>query len=144
MPTTFFDQNGNYYETVTSIPTPQGHTTAPKKPSADHQWNGSEWVYVAPGAPVPAEITFAQLLIGLVAEGWITEAEGDAWLTGTLPAAALGVIGALPEAARFAAKARALRPSVVVRADPLVAALAAAEGISSEQLDQFFITYSQV
>lgn len=101
--------------------------------------------YVAPvEVAVPESITFAQLLIGLVAEGWITEAEGDAWLAGTLPAAALAVIATLPEAQRFGARTRALRPSVVVRSDPLVIALAASEGITSEQLDQFFITYSQV
>lgn len=94
--------------------------------------------------PVPASITFAQLLIGLVAEGWITEAEGEGWLTGTLPAAVVAVINTLPADQRFAAKARALRPSEVLRADPLVAAMAAAAGKTEAQLDDFFRTYSEV
>ena len=88
-------------------------------------------------------LSFAQLLIGLVAEGWITEAEGDAWLAGVLPAAVLALIATLPAGARFAARARAARPSVVLRTDPLVAGLAAATGKTAAQLDTFFLTYAQ-
>jgi hypothetical protein len=94
--------------------------------------------------PVPASITFRQLLIGLVAEGWITEAEGDAWLIGTIPAAASALVASLPEGQRFAARASIIRPSVILRADPLVAALAAAESKTSAELDQFFIEYAQI
>ena len=46
--------------------------------------------------------------------------------------------------ARFAAKARAARPSVVLRADPLVNALAQARGLTAAQLDAFFATYAQI
>lgn len=104
---------------------------------------------IQPYVPVPEviiipDLSFPQLLIGLVAEGWITEADGEAWLAGTLPAAVLGVISSLPTEMQFPAKARALRPSVVIRADPLVAALAFYEGKTPEELDEFFLTYSQV
>lgn len=95
-------------------------------------------------APVPASITFAQLLIGLVTEQWITQSDGEGWLTGTLPAAVTAVINTLPEGQRFAAKARALRPSEVLRADPLVAAMGAAAGKTEAQIDTFFRTYAQV
>ena len=90
------------------------------------------------------QLSFAQMLIGLVAEQWITEAEGEAWLTGTLPAAVLALIATLPANQRFAAKARAVQPSVVLRNDPLVAALGAAQGKTAEELDTFFRTYAQV
>jgi hypothetical protein len=102
------------------------------------------------GTPVrrePHEIvrmTFAQLLIGLVAEAWITEAEGEAWLTGTLPAPVLALIDTLPQGARFPAKVRAFSPSEVIRHDPLVEMLGAAQGKTPEELDTFFATYSQV
>jgi hypothetical protein len=96
-----------------------------------------------PPEPVP-DLTFAQLMIGLVSEGWITTAEGEAWLTGTLPAPVLTLIGTLPAGQQFAAKARALRPTVVERADPLVSALGAAQGKSPEQLDTFFQTYAAI
>lgn len=89
-------------------------------------------------------LTFAQLLIGLVTEGWITEAEGEAWLTGTLPAPVLSLIATLPAGQQFAAKARAIAPSVVLRNDALVVALGAAQGKTPEQIDAFFTTYAQV
>ena len=94
--------------------------------------------------PVPNSITFAQLLIGLVTEQWITEAEGEAWLAGTLPTAVLTVINSLPQEQRFAAKARALRPSEVFRSDPLVTAMATAAGHTEEEIDTFFQTYAGV
>ena len=90
--------------------------------------------------PQTRQITFAQLLIGLVEEQWITEAEGDAWLTGTLPAPVLNLIGQLPAQYRFRAKARAIRPSIVLLNDPLVQQLAAAQNKTAE-LPAFFNTY---
>lgn len=89
-------------------------------------------------------LTFAQLLIGLVAEEWITEAEGEAWLTGTTPTAVNSLIMTLPTEQRFAAKARAVRPSIVLRNDPLVTSLAVLQSKTPEQMDLFFTTYAQV
>ena len=93
--------------------------------------------------PVP-NLSFAQLMIGLVSEGWITTAEGEAWLTGTLPAPVLALIATLPAGQQFPAKARALRPTIVERTDPLVSALGAAQGKTDAQLDTFFRTYALV
>lgn len=90
----------------------------------------------------PQQLTFAQLLIGLVTEEWITEAEGEAWLAGTVPAAVSVLIATLPAGQRFAALARASRPSVVLRSDPLVNALAAAQDKSQADMDAFFTTYA--
>lgn len=99
----------------------------------------------APPAPVIVpSLSFAQLLIGLVSEGWITETEGNGWITGTLPPAVNAVIDTLPAEQRFPARARALRPSVVLRSDPLVPALGAAAGKTSAQIDAFFVTYAGV
>lgn len=97
----------------------------------------------APIIPIP-DLSFSQLLIGLVTEGWITEADGEAWLSGTLPAAVLSVIDSLPVEQRFPAKARALRPSVVIRSDALVNAMGTAAGKTSEDMDIFFNTYAVV
>ena len=101
------------------------------------------------GTPPPPvvyipNLSFPQLLIGLVTEGWISESDGEGWLVGTLPAAVLALIGTLPTNQQFAAKARATRPSEVVRSDPLVNALGIAEGKTPVELDEFFITYSGV
>lgn len=88
------------------------------------------------------KLSFAQLLIGLVTEKWITEAEGDAWADGTLPAAVSGLISTLPSEMQFAARTRAKRPSDIIRTDPLVLALGAAQGKTADDLDAFFQTYA--
>lgn len=114
--------------------------------NANVGWTYENGTFVAPPpppAPVP-DLTFAQLLIGLVSEGWITEAEGEAWLAGTLPAPVLSLIATLPAEQQFAAKARAISPSVVIRTDPLVVALGAAQGKTDAELDAFFTMYARV
>jgi predicted outer membrane lipoprotein len=107
-------------------------------------WDGK--AFAPPPPPEPdrsaMSLSFGQLLIGLVAEGWITEAEGEAWLGGTPPAAALALVDALPAEHRFAARVRITRPSVVLRLDPLVQGLARAEGKTGADLDRFFVTYA--
>lgn len=94
-------------------------------------------------ATIP-KLTFSQLLIGLVAEQWITEDEGEAWLTGTLPAGVTALIATLPAEQQFPAKARASRPTIILRTDPLVIALGASQGKTPEELDTFFAFYSHV
>lgn len=90
------------------------------------------------------KLSFAQLLIGLVTEGWMTEFEGEQWLQGVLPPAVTTLIETLPQNQQFAAKARASRPSEVLRMDSLVVALGAAQNKTPEEIDQFFRTYAGV
>jgi hypothetical protein len=61
-----------------------------------------------------------------------------------LPQAVTDLISALPEQQRFAARARALRPTHIRRLDPLVIALAEAEGRTKEDLDGFFREFVEV
>lgn len=122
----------------------QDWVLAPDYVGIGWRYDGSIFSPLPPPAypPVPASISFAQLLIGLVTEGWISEAEGEAWLVGTLPTPVLALISTLPTEQQFAAKARAIRPSEVMRTDALVVSLGAAQGKTPEELDQFFGTYS--
>jgi hypothetical protein len=92
-----------------------------------------------PPPPVLPYLTFAQLLIALVSLGWITEAEGEAWLAGVLPAAVVALIDTLPQAERFAAKARAIRPSIIDPNDRLVNALCASRNMTEQEKLQFFL-----
>lgn len=146
----FFHPDRGYWQT-TGAPNadilasyPDGTVEVPLKPGANFDWFGGEWVAIAPPpAPIP-DLSFAQLLIGLVSEGWITQAEGEAWLTGTLPAPVLALIATLPAAQQFAAKARALRPSIIGRNEPLVIMLGAAQDKTEAQLDTFFQTYAAI
>lgn len=121
---------------------------APEEVKIGWAYNGENFIALElpnpPSATVPDSISFAQLLIGLVTEQWITETEGETWLAGTLPTAVLTVIDSLPQEQRFAAKARALRPSEVLRSDPLVTAMGTAAGKTSEEIDTFFQTYAGV
>lgn len=95
--------------------------------------------------PLPnRKLSFAQLLIGLVTEGWITESEGDAWLGRVLPPPVVQLIAAMNPSERFAASARSLDPSVVLRDYPLLNSLAVAQNKSSADLDRFFVTYGSV
>lgn len=132
---------------------PDGKKLSP----ATEGWTDGEYVLEAepqPPAPTPAEIlaqeraemqlSFAQLIIGLVTEAWITEADGDGWLTGVLPSTVLTTINLLPAEQRFAARAKAARPSVVLRLDPLVEMMALAQGRSPAEIDTFFRTYASV
>jgi|GEM_PF-6173077 len=74
------------------------------------------------------EVSHPQMIAALIGAGILTEADGIAWITGTLPAAVEAMIAQLPKEQRVIARLRAIRPSSVVPTDPLVAALAAAQG----------------
>lgn len=94
--------------------------------------------------PVPP-LTFPQLLFGLLSENWITEAEANAWLVDrALPVSVETLLATLPVGQQFLARARALQPTQIVRTDPLVASLGAAQGKTPEELDNFFRTYAGV
>lgn len=89
-------------------------------------------------------LSFTQLMVGLVKEKWLSEADAQLWLTGVLPPQVQATISLLPEENRFPAMARASRPSEVLRTDPLVEMMALAQGRTAEELDAFFETYSAV
>jgi hypothetical protein len=89
-------------------------------------------------------MSFAQMLIGLVTEQWITEADGNGWLVGVLPPSVEATINLVPADQRFAARARATRPSEVLRLDPLVQMMALAQNRSPEEVDDFFARYAAV
>jgi len=109
------------------------------------RWTDSGPLDVVEETPiVPESISFAQLIIGLVTEQWISRQEGEAWLQGILPSQVQMLISTLPEDQQFVAIARASRPSVIMRNDPLVDTLAALQQKTPEEIDQFFITYSGV
>lgn len=132
---------------------PNGDTVSPAYAGWD---NGAYALEEAPEAPAPTpedvtqearasmRLSFAQLMIGLVAEGWLTEADALLWLTGVLPSQVQVTISLLPVEHQFPATARASRPSEVVRTDPLVEMMALAQGRTAEELDAFFQTYASV
>jgi hypothetical protein len=91
---------------------------------------------------VPVSMSFPQFIIGLVAEEWITEEEGQMWLAGTLPPRVVSTISLAPAEKRFAATAKAMRSPVVNRLDPLVQMMALVQKRSAVEVDKFFKTYA--
>ena len=156
----FYHPDVGYWQT-TNEPTaetlaayPAGTVEVPLQPGDHYKYDGNSWV-----PPTQAELddfararleaqrsrmrlSFAQLLIGLVAEQWITEADGDGWLTGVLPPSVEATINLIPADQRFAARARAARPSEVMRLDPLVQRMALVQKRSDTEVDDFFRTYA--
>lgn len=131
----------------------------PPRPSEHHVFDYAAEQWIDPRSPeqVAAQedaalqaqregmvLGFAQFLIGLVRLGWITEAEGEAWLDGTLPPVIVQMINQLPPHHRFAVMARAKRPERVMRNDPVVLSLAQITGRTPEQVDDLFRTYSTI
>lgn len=152
----FFHVSRGYWQTTGGVPQdildgyPEGTVEVPIKPSAYHNWNGDAWVHTPPDPDIVAAanraddppLSFAQLLTGLVAMGWITEAEGMEWLKGVaLPAEITSLIAGLPAEVRFGTTARAMRMTQAERNDPLVDALATVRGIPPEDIDAFFLAY---
>lgn len=132
---------------------PNGDRVSP----AEEGWTNGEYSLIAaPPAPDPTpedllaieraemQLSFPQMVIGLVTEGWISEADGEGWLQGILPPTVISTINLLPEADRFAAKAKATRPSYIDRNDRLVGMMALAQGRTDEEIDAFFRTYRTV
>lgn len=86
-----------------------------------------------------------QLLIGLAAMGWVTEAEAvAAATTGATPAAVEAAIAGLAPADQVAARITWAAMSEAQRLDPLVALLATAQGVDDAEVDAFFTTHASI
>jgi hypothetical protein len=98
------------------------------------------------------ELSFAQFLVALEERGWITEEEAGAWLRAeALPVAVQGIIDGLPGVdpktgvnERLRAYARALRPSVIKRSNPLLLMMANARQVPAEEVDDIFRFYRDI
>jgi hypothetical protein len=98
-----------------------------------------------------AQLSFSQFIVGLSEQGWINQTEANNWLSAnSLPAAVEAAIAKLPETApdgsnpRLRARARALRPSVILRTNELLLMMAAMRGATAAQLDDFFRVYATI
>lgn len=146
MATTFFDANGNYYETLTDRETPQGHSIAPQKPSRYHEWDGQQWVDNSPSASeVLAErreaasldrMTFA---LRAAQAGFVTYDDAAQWAAGnSLPTQVQAMIDALPEAQRGPALVKVLGARNVNRNDELMPGIIAAFQTNDAGADALF------
>jgi hypothetical protein len=95
--------------------------------------------YEPPPAPVPDTISDRQFFQQLAIAGVITKAEALAAVkTGDIPAALEKFIAPLPDDQRFNAEMLLSGATLFQRAHPLTDAIAAAQGMTPEQVDDFF------
>lgn len=99
------------------------------------------------GPPTLADllpVSHAQMIAALILSEIITREEGVEWIKGQLPSAVEMMIASLPEEHQVIAELRAIRPTAVVPTDPLVAALAAAQGKDEDDLIDLFTLAAQL
>jgi hypothetical protein len=93
--------------------------------------------------PVPFSISRLQLILGMTQAGLISASEGVAAAAGmAIPAAVEAVFATLPNGQGTTARIRWNAMTDVERANPLVAAVAAAAGKTSAEMDQYFRDWS--
>lgn len=94
----------------------------------------------APAKPVPATIRLLQFLAQAVAVQMITPEEAlAAARTGAVPAAFEAIFATLPPEQAFGARLAWAGMYEVDRASPLLVVVAAAQGMTEADMDQFFI-----
>lgn len=120
-----------------------------------HEAAGSGWRYeggelVPPAsepevAPVPDSVTRRQMLLGLVAMEMITPEEAlAAAQTGAVPAAIDAIFATLSPEDALAARIAWASMSICERDHPLVAAIAAANDLSGQDIDDAFRAWAGV
>lgn len=101
-----------------------------------------------PPTPPPlviTQITRRQLILMLLQLTYITAAEAIAAASsGAIPALISGYLATLSDADRTVATVTWASMSICLRSDPMLAALATGKGLTSAQLDAFFVTASRL
>ncbi|WP_203075687.1 hypothetical protein [Falsiroseomonas ponticola] len=93
----------------------------------------------APPLPVPASISFRQLILGLLGSGFLTADQALAAAeTRARPPQLDAIIATLPEDAALAARITWATMFEARRSDPLFAALITAGHATAEQVDELF------
>lgn len=119
--------------------------------AAEIGWTYADGVFTAPPPPepppppVPASITRRQMLLQLALAGMITGPEAlAAAQTGAVPASVQAVFDQLGPSDKLGAEITWATMSEADRGHPLVAALAATQAMTDEQIDDFFRAAAQL
>ena len=100
---------------------------------------------LAAAARAGMSLTRRQVIIGMVLEGLISQAEGIAMSTAkTPPAAVETMLAAMPEPQQTVARITLADFTVAYRLDPMVALFQTAGGLTDAQMDAFFVGYAAV
>jgi len=150
----FFHPSRGYWQTNSEPPQnvldgyPDGTVEVPLKPGPDHEWDGAQWVYVAPDPDVlrsntrtpRAKFAIAAAKAGLIteteAEEWAAGASVPQWVSDALEAAVTG--GLIPEEERLGVRIAVRTQGTIGRTDRLIPILADSAGLTLEQVDALF------
>ncbi len=142
----FYHQERGYWQTTDAPPAeilaayPEGTVEVPIRPSADHQWQNGEWVYVAP-PPDPVIVPEIVAKLALVrAMRMVTLQGGPAGAGPSAWDAVKAALAGAPEAAQEDWQLATHMP----RADPMLNAMAGALGASGATLDAVFVLADQI
>lgn len=142
------DAAGNYageHVHVKYSPLPERFTEVPPPSGPGYPvWVDGAWELreepATPKPPVPEKVSRYQVITGMALKGWISEEEAEAALAvGDRPAAVDAAIESLPENQRFRVRMKWIGFKDAYRDDTLVNALAIAQGLNDEEVDDFFI-----
>ena len=146
----FYHPERGYWQTIGEPPEqilagyPEGTQEVPLKPSAEHTWDGSQWVHTPPSAEeVLAEwrasdsVSRAQFILNCLDAGILSETDAEEAVNGW-PVGWDTFFEGLPARTRIEAKAEWASVTKVRRNAPLIAQLASHAGISDEQVDALF------
>lgn len=116
----------------------------PTDVSPEQRWTYDGAVFAAPVippyvAPVPPTISDRQFFQQLAVAGIITQDQALASNAAVIPAPLLDIINAMPTAQQFAAKMVVSGATTFERAHPMTIAIGTAYGMTSDDIDAFFI-----
>jgi len=150
----FYHPSRGYWQTNSEPPQrvldgyPEGTVEVPLKPGSDYEWDGSQWVYVAPDIDVirtQTRIPRAKFALAAAKAGLITEAEAEEWAAGSaVPQWVSDAIeaavtdGRIPEDERLEVRIAVRTQDTIGRNDRLIPILADSKGLTPEQVDALF------
>jgi len=150
----FYHPSRGYWQTNSEPPQhvldgyPEGTVEVPLKPGANYEWDGAEWVHVAPAIDdirASPRIARAKFAIAAAKAGLITEAEAEEWAAGAavpqwvsdaLEAAVAA--GHIPQDERLEVRIAVRTQDTIGRMDRLIPILADSKGLTPEQVDALF------
>ena len=129
----FYHPDRGYWQAIEGnledlLPTyPDGTINVPLKPSADHEWQDGEWVYVEPPPPpIPDRVTARQFKLALLQAGLLASVEG--WINSQSQAVQIAYNNS----------------GTFVRGEPMMQAGFTALGFTPEQIDAFFTAAAEI
>lgn len=139
-PDEMIDDTTHYWDGSAFVP-------YPVRPTEWHEWDGVQWVDTMTPAKAgellqarraAASLPRCDAVLAAVSAGMIPAAEAGEAARGQIPPSLAAIFSALPTEMQLEAEVRWSGSTVIERANPILSALAQAQGITEAQLDALF------